>query len=537
MASLDEARDYNEGGDRKRIRGALLALFLEEPKHSRVAAIGGEQAQSVAEGYALHIRTLIKSSGIYALSSMASPLLSLVLAPFLTHHLSHAEYGALAVLNTAIALFAGVTQLGLGSALFRSYNYDYETKHDRLGVLSTVIILLFLASVPMTMLMILTPSWLAILLFGNPSFSDLVRFAGLVLLMQNLSLPGFAWLRAENRASFFSLLSVASLLVTLITTIVLVGMAHLGIAGALLATGCGYAVVVLCTLPVILLRAGLHLRFDIAWGLLTFGVPNAASFVSIWVLQLSDRYLLSRLGSLSQTASYAVAYSLGGALAAVVIAPFSLAWPSAMFAIAKRKDAARVFQLVFRWYSIILLFTTFGLSLIAVFVLDLLFPPAYHSAAPIIPLIASSIMLYGVYNIFTVGVSIQRKTWLAVIFTTLAALVNVGLNIVLIPRYGSMGAAESTLVAYAVLALIAYVINQRIYPVPFEIGLFVIALLIGTALFIGSSLLAQSQETYRAWGISLAALGLYGGCLVFLGVLATKKHKAKYWFAREDSLS
>src|SRR5712691_3457196 len=52
-------------------------------------------------------RTLIKSSGIYALSSMASPLIALILAPFLTRNLSHSEYGALVILNTAIALIAG----------------------------------------------------------------------------------------------------------------------------------------------------------------------------------------------------------------------------------------------------------------------------------------------------------------------------------------------------------------------------------------------------------------------------------------------
>jgi len=267
--------------------------------------------------------------------------------------------------------------------------------------------------------------------------------------------PGFAWLRAENRAGFFSMLSIANLLVTLSATIVLVGKMQMGIAGALLATGIGSAVVVICTLPLILLRAGVHLRIDIAWGLLAFGVPNVANFVSVWILQLSDRYLLSHLASLDQTASYAVAYSLGGALSVVVIAPFSLAWPTALYAIAKRDDAAHVFRLVFRWYSIALLFAAFALSLVATFMLDLLFPPAYHSAAPIISIIAVSIMFYGIFNIFLVGVSLRRKTWLAVIFTTFAALVNIGCNLILIPRYGSMGAAVSTLIAYALLALVA----------------------------------------------------------------------------------
>src|SRR5689334_12141296 len=52
-------------------------------------------------GYIAHIRRLIKNLGIYTLSQLAAPLATLILAPFLTRNLSHADYGALAVLNTA----------------------------------------------------------------------------------------------------------------------------------------------------------------------------------------------------------------------------------------------------------------------------------------------------------------------------------------------------------------------------------------------------------------------------------------------------
>src|SRR5205085_11990822 len=96
------------------------------------------------ERYTSHIRELVKNSGVYAIASMASPLISLVLMPFLTHKLSHNEYGALAVLTTVIALVTGVTQLSLGNAFFRAYSCDYESQRDRLKVVSTVVILLSL---------------------------------------------------------------------------------------------------------------------------------------------------------------------------------------------------------------------------------------------------------------------------------------------------------------------------------------------------------------------------------------------------------
>ncbi len=480
-----------------------------------------------ARGYLLHIRDLLKRSSIYALASIATPFVSLVLAPFLTDHLSSTDYGILAILNTIVSLLAGLTQLGLGPAFFRSYSYDYESLEDRLGVLSTVIILMSLISIPVTTLIILIAPWLSVLLFNTPSLSDPLRIAAVVVLAQNFSVPGLAWLRAENRAMVFSILSIASLLMTLLATIVLVGPLHLTVVGAMIATGCGYVLIVICTIPYMLLKAGVRLRFDIAQGLITFGLSQVSSFVSIWILQLSDRFLLGRLGSLSQTGSYSLAYSLGSVLSVVVLSPFQLAWPSIMFTIAKKDNAADIFRPIFAWYSIIILFAAFSLSFAGTIILNLLFPLPYHSAAPIIPIIAMSIMFYGFYYIFMTGSNILRKVWFIFLFTTAAAVINVILNIILIPFFGSIGAALATLLAYALLAGIAYVVNQRIYPIFFKMHLYIIALLIGIALYAGSNFLAQAYGAIEALSISFVALALYIGCLVYIGIMMTRSRKNK----------
>lgn len=466
--------------------------------------------------YITLMKDLLKSSGIYALSSLAAPLIALVLAPFLTHELSPNDYGALTVLNTAILLITGITQLGMISAVFRAYNYDYEARQDRLKVLSTTVILLSLTSFPLLVVFLLASSWLANLMLGSPSFSVAIKVTGLVVLLQNLSVPGLAWLRAEKRATFFSIVSIMNLLVALAANIFFVGGAHMGIVGSLLATGAGYTCIIICTLPLLLFHAGLSSRLDVLQNLVSFGIPLVFNSISFWVLQLSDRYLLSRLGSLAQTASYGVAYSLGGALNVVVLAPFTLAWPTAMFAIGRRKDAAHVFRLVFRWFSLVLLLIAFVLALLATLILDTLFPLSYHSAAPVIPIVALSIVLYGIYTIFTVGTGIQRKTWFVALVMTMAALINVAANFVLIPLHGSIGAALATLVAYTLLTVVMYLINQRIYPLPFDIGLFCVALLVGGIIYALVSWLTQDLVISMRGGIYLFAMVLYGACLFLL---------------------
>lgn len=446
------------------------------------------------EGYFALIGTLLKSSGVYALASIATPLISLVMAPFVTHHVSQSDYGALAVISTGISLFGGISQLGLGSAFFRAYNYDFTSESERKSVLATASALLAVLSLCATACVALLAPLVSSALLGTPAKSGLILIGVSVLFLQNLTVPAFAWMRAENRAVFFALLSVGSLVTNLTCTILFVGPFNLGIGGSLLGTAAGYGLVVLCTALPIVIRSQLRIRVDIARSMLAFGVPQVFSLVSFWILQFSDRLLLSLLRSESQTASYAVAYNLGTVLSTVVISPFTLAWPTTMYAIAKRADGPRVFGQVFRWFSIVLFVAAFGLSVVGRFALDLLFPPSYHTVAYIVPIIAASIAFYGVYLFFMTGVSLQRKMWLASLFMTIAAVLNVGLNIVLIPLYGASGAALSTLIAYIILAVVAYIGNQRLYRIPYQIGLVVNILIMGVGLYL------ISFEAPIVWG-------------------------------------
>jgi O-antigen/teichoic acid export membrane protein len=437
-----------------------------------------------AASYMTMLRSLVKTSAIYAVAALGTPLIALLLAPFLTHKLSVRDFGVLTILNTAIGLGAGLTQLGLGSAFFRAYSYDFVSKRDRRDVLSTVVLLLCLSSIALLFVAWLTSAELSALFLGRSDLGEYVLLAAIAILVQNLTVPGYAFLRAENRAAVYSTLAITSAMMSLVATVVFVGVLRMGVAGALLATGVAYGSVVVGMIPFVFARTRLHIRMDIARNVLAFGIPLVPSVASSWVLQLSDRYLLAIFGSLSQTATYAVAYTLGSLISVAILTPFNLAWPTSMFQIAKRKDGPQVFQLVFRWLSILLLFAAFGLSVAATFVLNLLFPVSYHASAEVIPVIALSLVFYGLYPVLMIGVNIKRKTWISSALITVAAAVNFGLNIILIPRFGAAGAAATTLVAYMVLSILAYFANQRLYAVPYEVGRFAAAALGGVLLYL-----------------------------------------------------
>lgn len=508
----------------------MLAVDSNQVPIPAKPLVGGESYLTLAFG-------MVKSSGIYAIGAMASPLISLILTPFLTHHLTSINYGGLAILYVVIDLVTTITQLGLSPAFFRAYNGDYESQRDRSGVLSSSIILMSFVSLPIVIVMLVTAPWLSVFLFNSVSYSGSVRLTALVIILENLTVPGISWLRAEKRALYYSVLSIANMLLVLGTNLVLVGVLHVGVNGALLAKGVGYSIIVICTLPPMLLllgrRKSLRIRFDIMRSMLLFGVPTIFGSMAAWVLQLSDRYLLGHFVSLAQAASYTVAYTLGAVLSPVILAPFGLAWTPVMYSIAKREDADRVFQLVFHWFNTILLFAAFVLSLLSTFILEALFPPAYHAAEAIIPIIALSTALIGVWYVFMTGVYLRRKTILEFLFMLAAASMNVLLNIFFIPHFEAMGAALSTLLAYILLVTVSYIVNQKIYPISFEIGSFLVKAFVGIALYVSCNIVIHPHIPALRWSISIGSILLYGLILALIEGLSIKKLKKVLWYVRK----
>ena len=96
--------------------------------------------------------------------------------------------------------------------------------------------------------------------------------------------------------------------------------------------------------------------------------------------------------------------------------------------------------------------------------------PAFHAAAPVIPVVALAYLLHGVFLLTSVGIGIARQARYYPMVTAAAAATNVAANLVLIPRFGVMGAAWATVLAYAVMAALGHAFSRRLFPIPFEGG-------------------------------------------------------------------
>ena len=84
------------------------------------------------------------------------------------------------------------------------------------------------------------------------------------------------------------------------------------------------------------------------------------------------------------------------------------------------------------------------------------------------PILCFAWTAYAAYTVMAIGIGRARRTEFNWIITGAAAVLNVGLNLALIPSYGMIGAAVATVAAYTLMFLLMTWNAQRLYPVPHQ---------------------------------------------------------------------
>jgi O-antigen/teichoic acid export membrane protein len=117
-----------------------------------------------------------------------------------------------------------------------------------------------------------------------------------------------------------------------------------------------------------------------------------------------------------------------------------------------------------------MLFLVLGLSAVAPELVHLMAAPEYQAAAAVVPIVALTGLCEGFRYVVTVGIAFQKRPIIRSGAMGVAAVVNVVLNILLIPRHGMVGAAWAMLAGFVTMIVIEFVVSRRFYPIPYQYG-------------------------------------------------------------------
>jgi O-antigen/teichoic acid export membrane protein len=311
--------------------------------------------------------------------------------------------------------------------------------------------------------------------------------------------------------------TTSRLAVALLLNVLFVAFLNWGVAGILLSSAITSGALLLVLLPEYARRLGGRISGRVLRNMLAFGLPFLPVPLGMWIIDFSDRYLLEILASREQVGYYALSYKLAQVVGIAVLA-FGAGWAPLRYRIYEREDARTLYRKVTSYYVVATAALVVLVSLLAHETVSLVAPEDYAPAASVVPMLAASYGFYGLFVLMVTGMGVTKRTgpigWVAVA----GATVNVGLNLLLIPHFGMLAAATTTLIANALLAAGAWHFSEQVYPIPLDWGPMAKILLLGSSFVVLDFLF---QPTGLAAGLILAVALVASFCAlaVLLGAV------------------
>lgn len=455
------------------------------------------------------LRKLAGQTAIYGLPTIVGRLLNYLLVPLYTRAFVPAEYGVVTEMYAYVAFLFIVLTYGMETAYFRFAS----TQQEKGSVFGTALFSLGFTSALFTLAGFSfagpVSGWM-----GYQNHPEYIRWFVLIIATDAITTIPYASLRLQNKPFRFAFIKIANITTNIGLNLFFIifcpfVLTHYseGVLYQLIKTlynpsvGVGYIfisnliaslVTFIMLLPDMLKQLKrpnamiLRQMLLYAWPLLIFGLAGTVN-------ETFDRIILKHLltgdeNVMAQLGIYGANYKVS-ILMTLFVQTYRYAAEPFFFAHAKEKNARETYARLMHYFIIVCLLIFLVVTLFLKDVL-LFIGPAYREGAPVIPILLLANLFLGVFYNLSVWFKLTDQTRKGALISLAGAGVTLGLNLLLIPFMGYMGAAWATLACYAFMMVISYLWGQRYYPVKYSLGAAFIYFLTALVLYFISHWLA-----------------------------------------------
>ncbi len=418
----------------------------------------------------------VGASFLYVSSGILATSVALVLSPLWTRVMSKAEYGIIAVVQPIAVFILTIAGLGLANGVARLVHDEPRGSRAQLDIAKSIVVFQFAV-----LTAVLSVSLVLIPAFATP-LRDLLGFQvmpylPLAMLAAFLTSAAGTLTRTSQTFErpwpvFWSRVGEAASGGGLIVVLVVFwGMQG---SGMLVARAVGAACMLLLLGVGIRSIASGAVRPGVIRGALRFSLPLLPYQLSALVLDGADRVILNEFHGEASVAPYALAYAIGGGAMLLVGSSLLHAEAPTFYQAVREQDHALAGRRVIRRIELLAL-VAIGLNLLGGPAIKLVYDVRYTSSAALLPLIVSGLFFWCVFSFKNFTLMAQKRTAMSSGITVTTAVINLGLNLAMIPEWGAAGAAIATLFAYALQAVVGTIAERLLAPVPQYLGRLVLS--------------------------------------------------------------
>ncbi len=417
-----------------------------------------------------YIKEIGSNSIIYTIATILTRAVGILLIPIYARYLTQEDYGIISIITPLVTVVLALFDFGMRSTLNRFF-FDYpNNSFEQKNAVGNIVMLSATISLFMLALLLIFGSFLFSYLFPNIDFYPFVFYAittAFFLLFFELKLN---LLKVQKKAIQFGIYSFLKFLLIVVSTIILVVYYQKGAMGKIISEFVVTAI--FSVFAIIVLISELKFKPDkkLIKEVFRFALPIVPYALSGIITGFTGRYFVNYYQGLETTAVFNIGFLIGSFMQMVVMS-INSAWTPFFNQKAQenKEDTLITFSKLTTYYTLTILF----LSLIIIFFSEeailLLATKKYLGGLKIVPIIVISYLLNGLYFMFAVKIFyVKTANKFLARMNIIAAIINIIICFILIPKFGIVGAAWTSLIYFAIIAVSAFFISQKTYYIPYE---------------------------------------------------------------------
>lgn len=430
------------------------------------------------EGYSL--KKVLKGASAYSFGDVLVKSSGFILIPVYTRILTPTDFGIVGYLQVFSQILIIVLGFGFHGAQTRYY-YEHRDDNETVGkfmfTINCTTIFTFLVLILPLLVVGSLRRWT--IGSGNIPFYPYLSVTFIAVLLSVLNTYVTSSLRMKQNFLVATLVHIFTFLVTTTATIVLVVYLKQGAFGRIAGNAFGLAIIFL---PCYIFLYAKHFKPQFSKEALKyavgFGFPIVIHLLMGTIHNSIDRLMLEHYLPISELGIYTLGISVANVLHTFVTA-FNQAYQPSYYELMESGSESRETHIVktFKFWLIMLTLATcigivFGGPFLTIFA-----GSQFREVSSIFPYLLLSVYAGSFYFFFSSPIFFYKKTHLLPLITGSSAVINIVMNLLLIPKYGINGAAIATIVSHVWISVISYVMGNRLFKIKWPLR-FVLCLVV-----------------------------------------------------------
>lgn len=402
-------------------------------------------------------KLFIENILIYGLGGIINKIIPLLMVPVVTRIMPGSEYFGLNDLHNTIVSFASALAImGLYDAMFRLF-FEKADDNYKKSICSTTLFLNLLTTIFVCVLMFIFKDYISHYLIGTFRYNYLVYFCILSTFVNATNSIISAPTRMQNKRKIFLITNALAPILSYSISIPLLLKGYYVIALPLSGI---FSCIILEITFYILNKDWFNFRFfdaNLVKQLVPIALPLLPNFLIYWIFNSCDRIMISNMLGIADVGVYSVGSKLGLA-SQLIYTAFAGGWQFFAFSTMKEKNQVKTNSFIFEYLGIISFIMTMLICSISYMFHKILYVGSYINGYIVAPYLFLSPLLSMLFQIESNQFLIIKKTWPNMLILTFGAIVNILLNIFLIPKIGIEGASVATLIGYFVSVVVCSIV-------------------------------------------------------------------------------